>query len=207
MHLPALLAVLLGVAHTSLANPGSPFPSINLTSTIPISLFDLPALLPLPLHPDLAASELIRTTLGHYPLSIDGKNFGAFALVFAADAVANYSAPLDVLTPLAIIQAKTASSLQKVTTQHALSTQVIKVLNEEPPHTSSLRRMWMVVRWRWCESVQQQITCAGGMDSRGGLNSRPFSLSIGSSAAHFKCAEDGVLRILYVGFNIIIEVS
>jgi hypothetical protein len=84
-----------------------------------------------PSHPpDLAASELIRTTLGHYPLSIDGKNFGALALVFAADSVANYSAPLDVLTPLATIQAVLASSLEKVTTQHALSTQVIEVLSE-----------------------------------------------------------------------------
>ncbi|KAF7352121.1 SnoaL-like domain-containing protein [Mycena venus] len=123
MRLPALLGVLLGVAHTSLA-------SINLTSTTPISPFDLPALLSVPSHPDLAASELIRTTLGHYPLSIDGKNFGALALVFAADAVANYSAPLDVLTPLATIQAVLASSLEKVTTQHALGTQVIEVLNE-----------------------------------------------------------------------------
>jgi len=52
------------------------------------------------------------------------------ALVFAADAVANYSAPLNVLTPLASIQAVLASSLEKVTTQHALSTQVIEVLSE-----------------------------------------------------------------------------
>ncbi|KAF8147056.1 hypothetical protein K438DRAFT_1990026 [Mycena galopus ATCC 62051] len=128
MHLPALLAVLFGVAHTSLATPAPPF---NLTSTTPISPFDLPTLLPVPSHPpDLAASELIRTTLGHYPLSIDGKNFGALALVFTADAVANYSAPLDVLTPLATIQSALASSLEKVTTQHALSTQVIEVLSE-----------------------------------------------------------------------------
>ncbi|KAJ7888565.1 hypothetical protein B0H14DRAFT_2692997 [Mycena olivaceomarginata] len=130
MHLPALLAVLLGVAHTIIATPALPFPSTNLTSPTPISPFDLPALLPVPSHPDLAASELIRTTLGHYPLSIDGKNFEALALVFAADAVANYSAPLNVLTPLATIRAVLASSLEKVTTQHALSTQVIEVLSE-----------------------------------------------------------------------------
>ncbi|KAJ6458218.1 hypothetical protein C8R45DRAFT_1110126 [Mycena sanguinolenta] len=83
-----------------------------------------------PRVPDLAASKLIRTTLGHYPLSIDGKNFAALALVFAADAVANYSAPLGVLTPLATIQAVLTSGLEKVTTQHALSTQVIEVLSE-----------------------------------------------------------------------------
>ncbi|KAJ6459556.1 hypothetical protein C8R45DRAFT_1109426 [Mycena sanguinolenta] len=130
MHLPALLAVLIAVAHTSLAILAPSFSSINLTSTMPISPFDLPALLPVPSTPDLAASELIRTTLGHYPLSIDGKNFEALALVFAPDAVANYSAPLDVLTPLATIQAALASSLEKVTTQHALSTQVIEILSE-----------------------------------------------------------------------------
>ncbi|KAF7366993.1 SnoaL-like domain-containing protein [Mycena sanguinolenta] len=130
MRLPAFLTVLLYVAHTSLAALAPPFPSINLTSTTPISPFDLPALLPVPSQPDVSASELIRTTLGHYPLSIDGKNFGALALVFAADAVANYSAPLGVLTPLTTIQAVLASSLEKVTTQHALSTQVIEVLSE-----------------------------------------------------------------------------
>jgi hypothetical protein len=97
---------------------------------MPISPFNLPALLPVPSHPGLAASELIRTTLGHYPLSIDGKNFEALALVFAADAVANYSASLNVLTPLATIQAVLASSLEKVTTQHSLGTQVIEVLSE-----------------------------------------------------------------------------
>ncbi|KAJ6474882.1 hypothetical protein C8R45DRAFT_834758, partial [Mycena sanguinolenta] len=63
-------------------------------------------------------------------LSIDGKNFTALALVFAADAVANYSAPLGVLTPLAIIQAVLAKRLEKITTQHAMSTQVIEVLSE-----------------------------------------------------------------------------
>ncbi|KAJ6594938.1 hypothetical protein B0H19DRAFT_1284722 [Mycena capillaripes] len=52
MHLLALL----GVAHTSLATPAPPFPSINLTSTMPISPFDLPALLPVPSHPDLVKS-------------------------------------------------------------------------------------------------------------------------------------------------------
>ncbi|KAF7357232.1 SnoaL-like domain-containing protein [Mycena sanguinolenta] len=130
MRLRALLAVLLGVAHTSLATSVPSSPSINLTSTMPISPFDLPAMLPVPSQPDLSASELIRTTLGHYPLSIDGKNFEALALVFTADAVANYSAPLDVLTPLATIQAVLASSLEKVTTQHSLGTQVIEVLSE-----------------------------------------------------------------------------
>ncbi|KAJ7213438.1 hypothetical protein GGX14DRAFT_618668 [Mycena pura] len=132
MHLPALLTVLLGVrvAHTSLITSSS-FPGgINLTSPTPIPPFDLPALLPVPSHPDPAATELIRTTMGHYPLSIDGKNFTALALVFAADAVANYSAPLGVLTPLETIQAVLESSLEKVTTQHALSTQVIELLSE-----------------------------------------------------------------------------
>ncbi|KAJ7213442.1 hypothetical protein GGX14DRAFT_618686 [Mycena pura] len=68
--------------------------------------------------------------MGHYALSIDGKNFSALDLVFAADAVANYSAPLGVLTPLATIQAVLASTLEKVTVQHALSTQVIELLSE-----------------------------------------------------------------------------
>ncbi|KAJ7059618.1 hypothetical protein C8F01DRAFT_1145116 [Mycena amicta] len=123
MRFAALLTVLLGVAHTSLATLPPP-------STTPISAFDLPVLLPVPSHANPGASELIRSTLGHYPLSIDGKNFDALALVFADDAVANYSAPLNVLTPLTTIQAVLAASLESVTTQHSFGTQVIEILNE-----------------------------------------------------------------------------
>ncbi len=67
--------------------------------------------------------------MSHYPLAVDGKNFQALSLVFASDAVANYSAPLNVLTRLSIIEAVPPASLAAVTTQHALNTQIIDILS------------------------------------------------------------------------------
>lgn len=72
--------------------------------------------------------EQIRNTLWLYPLAIDGKNFAALDLVFTQDVVANYSAPLNVLTPLSAVQAALQRSLMPVTTQHKLSTQVVEIL-------------------------------------------------------------------------------
>ncbi|KAL9116564.1 MAG: hypothetical protein Q9187_006911, partial [Circinaria calcarea] len=70
----------------------------------------------------------IRNTLALYPLAIDGKNFAALSLVFTPDVVANYSAPLNVLTGLATVQATLQQSLMYVDTQHSYGTQVIEVL-------------------------------------------------------------------------------
>jgi hypothetical protein len=53
---------------------------------------------------DAAAIEQIRNTLALYPLIIDGKDFASLSLVFIADAVANYSAPLNVISPLRTIR-------------------------------------------------------------------------------------------------------
>ena len=46
----------------------------------------------------------VKNTLAHYPLALDGKNFAALDQIFTTDAVANYSAPLGVVTPLAKIK-------------------------------------------------------------------------------------------------------
>ena len=70
----------------------------------------------------------IANTLALYPLAIDGKNFPLLRNVFFQNAVANYSAPLGVLTPLKTIEATLEAALSPVTTQHALSTQAIDVL-------------------------------------------------------------------------------
>lgn len=105
-------------------------PSLSLTGTVPIPLYSLPTLVPgSSFQADPYDVEAIRTTMGHYPLAIDGKNFAALSLVFAPNAVANYTAPLGVLTPLSTIEAVLEASLATVTTQHLLGTQVIDILS------------------------------------------------------------------------------
>ena len=104
--------------------------SAPLTSGQPVPQFDLPYAFQ---SAEYVASpsdvEAIRNTLALYPLAIDGKNFPALGLVFATNAVANYSAPLNVLTPLSTIESALEASLAPVTTQHSFSTQVIDILS------------------------------------------------------------------------------
>ncbi|KAK3672500.1 hypothetical protein LTR78_007550 [Recurvomyces mirabilis] len=71
--------------------------------------------------------EEIRYTLNLYPIIIDGKAFSALDQVFTATAVANYSSPLNVLTPLSTIKTTLAASLAPVNTQHSLTTQFIEI--------------------------------------------------------------------------------
>lgn len=106
--------------------PIPPFAS-NLTAAVPF--YSLPTTYPLSLTAQNPTTEnQIRNTLAHYPLAIDGKNFAALDLVFAQDVVANYSAPLGVLTGLSSVISVLESSLSPVTTQHAFGTQVIEIL-------------------------------------------------------------------------------
>lgn len=81
------------------------------------------------IYTDAGSIEAIRNTLAIYPFAIDGKNFDALSKVFSADVVANYSAPLNVLTPLSSIQSVLKESLACVTTQHLYGTQWIDILS------------------------------------------------------------------------------
>jgi ketosteroid isomerase-like protein len=111
-------------------NPATSTSTLSITGTVPIPLYDLPTLVPgSSFQADPYDVEAIRNTMSHYPLAIDGKNFAALSLVFAPDAVANYTAPLGVLTPLSTIEAALGASLAPVTTQHFLGTQVIDILS------------------------------------------------------------------------------
>ncbi|KAL4886723.1 hypothetical protein BJY04DRAFT_213479 [Aspergillus karnatakaensis] len=105
----------------------------NTTPTV-LPFPSLPTLFPPPstLSPaDLIATESIRQTLALYPLAIDGKNFAALSQIFTPDIIANYSAPLGILSPLSNIQEVLSTSLACVTTQHSFGTQVIDILNED----------------------------------------------------------------------------
>ncbi|OBT61026.1 hypothetical protein VE03_09626 [Pseudogymnoascus sp. 23342-1-I1] len=131
MHfLSATFAALALAALTHATTADSP--ALSLTGTDPLRFFNLPTLI----SAEKSAAnphdiEAIRATLSLYPLAIDGKNFGSLSLIFAEDAVANYSAPLNVLSPLSTIQSVLEASLKPVTTQHSFGTQLIDVLSRD----------------------------------------------------------------------------
>ena len=85
----------------------------------------------------LNAYDLIRNTLGQYPLAIDSKNFTALSLVFTTDIVANYSDPIGVISGLPTVEQTLAAILAPVTTQHALSTQVIDLTADNTASTTT----------------------------------------------------------------------
>jgi len=76
---------------------------------------------------DPTAIEAIKNTLALYPFAIDSKDFSALSEVFTPDAVANYSAPLNVLTPLSTIESVLEASLAPVATQHSYGTQFVQL--------------------------------------------------------------------------------
>lgn len=96
-------------------------------NTSPTGLHELATNFPPTAIVDPISIESIRSTLALYPFAIDGKNFDALSNVFAADAAANYSAPLNVLSPLSDIKATLRASLSCVTTQHQFGTQLIDI--------------------------------------------------------------------------------
>ena len=97
----------------------------------PIPGHSLPDVLSAQRSNSFEASEIeaIRQTLALYPFAIDGKNFDALSKMFAEDAVANYSEPLNVLTPLSVIQETLEASLMPVTTHHSFGTQYIAIIS------------------------------------------------------------------------------
>lgn len=130
----SLAALTFAAAHS----PASPAltertsPDLSLTGTDAIPFFSLPAIISKDeFKADPRSIEAIRATLALYPLAVDGKNFDALSRIFAEDAVANYSEPLNVLTPLSTIKSSLESSLNPVTTQHAYGTQLIDILSPD----------------------------------------------------------------------------
>ena len=120
-----VLCLLLGTVRSTPQRAANQTPPES-TQGIPLS--SLVTSFPLSLTPQgPSAQDQIRNTLAHYPLAIDGKNFAALNLVFTADAVANYSAPLNVLNGLKAIETTLELNLRPVLSQHALSTQVIEI--------------------------------------------------------------------------------
>lgn len=123
-----LLTTLLLLPAPAILSP----PTTNYTSPLPpfIPFASLATAYPNSLLAQNPIYELqIRNTLAHYPLAIDGKNFSALDLVFAPDVVANYSPPLGVVTGLENVMKVLESALEKVTSQHALSTTVVEILD------------------------------------------------------------------------------
>ena len=108
----------------------------HLTSTpslpVPIPFSSTPAVYNTATRPQSANTiAQILNTLSFYPLAIDGKAFSALSLVFTDKIVANYSAPIGVVSGLSNISAVIESSLAPVDTQHSYGTQVVQVLGDE----------------------------------------------------------------------------
>lgn len=119
---------LLSICALSLAAASSALASTT-TEIAPIALSAVPNSCTPEVYTDAGTIEAIRNTLAIYPFAIDGKNFDALSKVFTTNAVANYSAPLNVLTPLSTIQSVLQTSLACVTTQHLLGTQWIDIIS------------------------------------------------------------------------------
>lgn len=99
------------------------------TDDAPIEISSLASTYKPEVYTDAGTVEAIRNTLAIYAFAIDGKDFDSLSKVFATDVVANYSEPLNVLTPLSTIQSVLNTSLACVLTQHLLGTQRIDVLS------------------------------------------------------------------------------
>lgn len=103
-------------------------PTCSQISPGPIPLQQIPSHFPPRELIDIAATESIKRTLAIYALAVDGRDWSALDNIFADDAVANYSAPLGVLSGLSAIKSTLSNSLVQFTgTQHALGTQIVDV--------------------------------------------------------------------------------
>ncbi|KAJ5690160.1 hypothetical protein N7462_004552 [Penicillium macrosclerotiorum] len=121
MHILSFCALSFAAASSVMASTAS--------NVAPIELSSLADGCTPEVYTDAGTIEAIRNTLAIYPFAIDGKNFDALNKVFTTDATANYSAPLNILSPLSSIQSVLESSLACVTTQHLYGTQWIDVLS------------------------------------------------------------------------------
>ncbi|KAK5678255.1 hypothetical protein LTS10_009425 [Elasticomyces elasticus] len=127
------LLSLLVLAQINIGFYTSAYCSENSTFTLPASVGNatfnsLPTTFaPAARAQDPAILAQIRNTLALYPVCIDGKDFASLSLVFTENAVANYSEPLNTLTPLSDIQTVLEASLAPVATQHQLGTQVVEL--------------------------------------------------------------------------------
>ncbi|KAF8073851.1 hypothetical protein FPV67DRAFT_1738507 [Lyophyllum atratum] len=88
----------------------------------------------------------VQDTVNRYPLALDSKvvavkvdptNFESLSNVFTRHVVADYSPPLGILTGLASIQNTLSDALVIVTTQHALTTQVVTLVSKSLANTTT----------------------------------------------------------------------
>ena len=123
------VALIVATSRTAASNLCAQF------SPSPIPIHQLPSYFPSRQDIDVSTIlniEAIRQVISLYPLAIDGKDFTSLASIFAPDAVANYSAPLGVLTGTpAITTALEAALATFLRTQHHLGTSNIHVCDNQ----------------------------------------------------------------------------
>jgi hypothetical protein len=129
MFLAHFASLYLTLFFSALASSASQLPaSCPQLGPNPVPVSQIPSLFPPTKPSDLQDTESIRQTLAFYALAIDAKSFSSLDLVFAPDAIANYSAPLGVLAGLPAIQSVLQQSLAMfASTQHLLGTSIVNV--------------------------------------------------------------------------------
>lgn len=98
----------------------------------PLTIPELSATFPPRAVYDAASVETIKRTLTLYAFAIDGQDWDGLDRIFAADATANYGAPIGELAGLPQIKATLPPYLTIfVGTQHLLGTQVVDVCSPQ----------------------------------------------------------------------------
>lgn len=81
------------------------------------------------IHDPVAVLQ-IQQTLSLYPFLVDGKQWDHLDMVFHENVWANYSALIGAFHPLSVLQEGLRKATAQITTQHALSTQLIDIDGE-----------------------------------------------------------------------------
>lgn len=109
--------------------------SYNLLTGTPIDAIDgteIPSTFATVIEPnqDVGAVLQIQQTLSLYAFIVDGKQFDKLDMIFHENVWANYSALIGVFHPLDALKAGLERATAPVTTQHALTTQLVDVAKD-----------------------------------------------------------------------------
>lgn len=87
---------------------------------------------------DYQSVETIRNKIALYTFIVDGQQWDTLGYVFASNAVANYSVPLDILSGLDNITATLKESQEKISaSQHQIGSQFIEIVDSRNAYSVS----------------------------------------------------------------------
>lgn len=82
---------------------------------------------------NIMASETdsIRNTIAYYAIACDDKDWSLLDLVFTSDCIVQYPEPLGPINGLQALKETLEKTISHLSTQHALSTQVIRITSDK----------------------------------------------------------------------------